>query len=188
MAAIVGAAIMTVSAVVYAVRTHLQARDMVFPVLRAKVCVACGLRRDMLAFASTQAKRCVACTPLIKAAERPSGRTRIWRAQCARVRNEMGNALPRRGAAALLGVPDANQLWDILATRLKPGMTEDNYGEWHVDHACPVAAFDLSKRDHAERCFNVANLVPMWAPDNLGKSCALPNPGAAMLEKQQHLL
>lgn len=174
----VGCVVVTVGALLWAVKAHWRQRAMVIPVFKIRVCTACGHPRDMLAFASTTSKRCMACTPLVQCgAPSAPGRVRLWRAQTARIRTEMkraGHALPTGGAIALLGAPNADALWGIVCPRLTPGMTEDNYGEWHIDHACPVAAFDLALPDHRVRCFNAANMLPMWARANLAKGSALP--------------
>lgn len=50
-----------------------------------------------------------------------------------------------------------------------PGMSWDNYGEWHIDHIRPCASFDLSKPSEQRKCFNYRNLQPLWAKDNLSK-------------------
>jgi len=73
----------------------------------------------------------------------------------------------------LLGVNDATDLWGKLNTHLQEGMTEDNYGQWHVDHRVPVAMFDLTKPDHRKRCFCHTNMTPMWAHDNMAKGCSM---------------
>lgn len=162
------------AAVVYAVRSHWTMRNMVFPVFKARVCVQCGLRRDMLAFASTKSKRCTACTQLLPAPKPVPGRVRMWKSQTARVRTELKKAgIKLPNAKALLGVANADELWQHLEPKLSPGMTEANYGQWHVDHASPVAAYDLKQESHRARCFNVHNMTPMWAQDNLGKSSAM---------------
>lgn len=57
-----------------------------------------------------------------------------------------------------------------LQSLFKPGMTWENYGEWHVDHKIPCAEFDL--RDPAQQllCFHFSNLQPLWAVENLRKA------------------
>lgn len=56
-----------------------------------------------------------------------------------------------------------------LESQFVRGMTWDNYGDWHVDHRIPCAAFDLSKPEEQMRCFHHSNLQPLWAEDNLRK-------------------
>lgn len=70
------------------------------------------------------------------------------------------------GTVALLGA-------SIQATRahiesqFKPGMTWDNWGEWHVDHKKPCNTFDLSDPEQQRACFSYTNLRPLWKLDNL---------------------
>lgn len=51
-----------------------------------------------------------------------------------------------------------------------PGMTWDNYGEWHIDHIRPCASFDLTDPAQQRECFHYTNLQPLWAEDNIRKS------------------
>jgi Zn ribbon nucleic-acid-binding protein len=54
-----------------------------------------------------------------------------------------------------------------LERQFWPGMSWDNYGEWHVDHIRPCASFE----DPADpRCWHFTNLQPLWAAENLAKS------------------
>lgn len=173
------------AAVYFGVSAHLQMRGMVVPVYKTRVCVACGLRRDLAAFPTTAAKRCVACVQLsgTTPGKQLTGRQRLWRAQVRRIQVEVRKAnpgLPTLGAAEcrqLLGAANAHELWGILEFRLEAGMTEDNYGQWHVDHVSPVAAFDLTQADHRVRVFHHANLVPLWADANMKKGAALAPAG-----------
>lgn len=180
--------IMTTAVALYvALRAHLQMRTMVVPVLRIKTCSACQLPRDITAFPSASAKRCSACTPLIAPAPRACGRQRLWKAQCARVRLELRKAhvQGQRGyAAELLGCAHADELWAHLAPKLCAGMTEDNYGEWHVDHVTPVASFDLTQPEHRARCFNAANMAPLWAADNMAKAARNNTTGTHTLPRK----
>jgi len=49
------------------------------------------------------------------------------------------------------------------------GMTWNNYGEWHIDHIIPCAAFDLTIEENQMKCFHYTNLQPLWAIDNIMK-------------------
>jgi hypothetical protein len=60
-----------------------------------------------------------------------------------------------------------------LASMFLPGMSWDNYGEWHIDHVRPCASFDLSQGEQQRKCFHFSNLQPLWAHDNLVKSAKL---------------
>lgn len=55
-----------------------------------------------------------------------------------------------------------------IESQFKPGMTWDNYGEWHVDHVIPFATTnDINK---LEQLCHYTNLQPLWALENLKKS------------------
>lgn len=52
----------------------------------------------------------------------------------------------------------------------KPGMTWDNYGEWHIDHVKPISRF-LDQGIVNPKIINaLCNLKPLWAADNLRKN------------------
>ena len=57
-----------------------------------------------------------------------------------------------------------------LETTFTEGMSWDNYGEWHIDHIIPCAAFDQT--DYTERmaCWNRRNLRALWGQENMEKS------------------
>lgn len=59
-----------------------------------------------------------------------------------------------------------------LEALFAPGMTWENYGEWHIDHITPRTAFDFSSpMDPGFRqCWSLGNLQPLWARDNIAKS------------------
>lgn len=57
-----------------------------------------------------------------------------------------------------------------LEGKFEPGMTWDNYGDWHIDHKIPCSSFDLTKPDEQRMCFNYENLQPLWAKENLQKA------------------
>jgi len=60
-----------------------------------------------------------------------------------------------------------------LADKFQPGMSWENYGEWHVDHIVPCAAFDLTQPEGQRKCFHYSNLQPLWEKENIrkGKKC-----------------
>jgi hypothetical protein len=83
-----------------------------------------------------------------------------------------------RGVSAVrdLGcsIPD---LRAYLEAKFLPGMTWENYGEWHVDHARPLKEFDLADQSQARAACHHSNLQPLWARDNQRKWCK-PQGGA----------
>jgi hypothetical protein len=66
---------------------------------------------------------------------------------------------------------DVDELKAHLESLFQPGMTWDNYGEWHVDHIIPVSMFKYDSYHHPEfrRCWSLDNIQPLWAFDNMSK-------------------
>lgn len=58
-----------------------------------------------------------------------------------------------------------------LESRFLPGMSWENFGEWHVDHVRPLASFSfVSPADSDFRAaWALSNLQPLWALDNIRK-------------------
>jgi hypothetical protein len=63
-----------------------------------------------------------------------------------------------------------DELNEHLRKQYKLGMTDENYGSWHVDHIIPCSLFDLTDFEQAKKCFHYTNLQPLWAVENLKKS------------------
>lgn len=59
-----------------------------------------------------------------------------------------------------------------LERQFLPGMTWENYGDWHVDHILAVASFTFDSVEHPDfrACWALTNLRPLWAMDNIRKS------------------
>jgi len=74
----------------------------------------------------------------------------------------------------LLGC-SAQFLIGYLEAKFEIGMSWENYGEWHIDHIIPCAAFDLKNLQAQEECFHYTNLQPLWKEDNLKKLDRLPD-------------
>lgn len=56
-----------------------------------------------------------------------------------------------------------------LELRFQPGMTWNNYGDWHIDHVKPLASFDITDPDQVKQACHYTNLQPLWKEDNLRK-------------------
>lgn len=58
-----------------------------------------------------------------------------------------------------------------LESLFKPGMSWNNYGEWHIDHKIPISYFKFESKDdeHFKKCWSLSNLQPLWAFENLSK-------------------
>jgi hypothetical protein len=171
--------VIAAACVCYSVKTYWATRGMVHPVYKVKVCSVCKLPRDASVFAGAQTSLCRACEETRRVEkgcpspqERPPGRLRLLRTQVARIQRELKKVQLKVTACQcrdLLGVLSADDLWAKLEGCLGEGMTEDNYGQWHVDHKVPVAMFDLTQDTQRTRCFHHTNMTPMWACDNLAK-------------------
>jgi hypothetical protein len=61
------------------------------------------------------------------------------------------------------------ELREHIQKQFQPGMTWDNYGEWHIDHIRPCASFDLTDPGQQKACFHFTNLQPLWGMDNIKK-------------------
>lgn len=74
----------------------------------------------------------------------------------------------------LTGYTVAN-LMGHLESLFQPGMSWDNFGEWHIDHIVPKAAFNFEAPEDPEfkQCWALENLQPLWAVDNLRKGAKL---------------
>lgn len=96
-----------------------------------------------------------------------------------RVHNAIGGRIRGclRGAKAsrteeLIGyrIPE---LMSSLEKQFRPGMSWENYGEWHIDHIVPLAEFDCSSEESEQikKAWAIPNLRPIWAEENLRKRC-----------------
>ena len=58
-----------------------------------------------------------------------------------------------------------------LQDRFKTGMDWHNYGEWHIDHIIPVSWFNFEYASDPEfkKCWDLDNLQPLWAEENMKK-------------------
>lgn len=59
-----------------------------------------------------------------------------------------------------------------LESKFKPGMSWDNYGEWHIDHIVPQSWLPFNSVDEENflKCWSLNNLQPLWAKENISKS------------------
>lgn len=64
----------------------------------------------------------------------------------------------------------SEDLWNHLKSLLLDGMTEDNRGDWHVDHKIPVIEFIERGIDDPAIINSLDNLIPMWSNHNLSKN------------------
>lgn len=94
-------------------------------------------------------------------------RSRLYRAVRAQLTDKKDKG---RGASAVrdLGCTIA-ELMLHLEKLFQPGMSWDNYSDWHIDHRSPLAKFDLTDPTQCREACHFSNLQPLWAADNLKK-------------------
>lgn len=69
---------------------------------------------------------------------------------------------------------DRKTLKTYIETRFKPGMSWENYGDWHIDHVYPLSiAIKETKESFIKAC-HYTNLQPLWASENMKKGNKLP--------------
>jgi hypothetical protein len=61
-----------------------------------------------------------------------------------------------------------------ISSQFVEGMCWENYGEWHLDHIIPCAAFDLTQRQQQLVAFHYQNLRPLWGHENIRKGKRVP--------------
>jgi len=61
------------------------------------------------------------------------------------------------------------QLKRHLESKFQPGMSWNNYGQWHIDHIKPLSRFNLTRRDQILQSCHFSNLQPLWKLDNIVK-------------------
>ena len=63
------------------------------------------------------------------------------------------------------------QLKEHIESLFKPGMSWDNYGDWHIDHIVPISS--ATTFEEGIRLSQLENLQPLWAEENLVKGSKL---------------
>jgi hypothetical protein len=65
-----------------------------------------------------------------------------------------------------------------IEKQFSKGMTWDNRDMWHIDHIIPISAFNFEKPEDIDfqRCWNLKNLQPLWATENLKKNDKIDKP------------
>ena len=81
-----------------------------------------------------------------------------------------GNGKNGRKWEKLVGYT-CNDLMKHLQRQFQPGMSWNNYGEWHIDHIVPISAFNFQDAENIDfkRCWALKNLRPLWAQENFAK-------------------
>jgi hypothetical protein len=58
-----------------------------------------------------------------------------------------------------------------LEAQFQPGMSWENYGQWHVDHIIPLAS--AKTPEELVTLCHYTNLQPLWAADNIRKGAKI---------------
>lgn len=101
----------------------------------------------------------------------------VYRLACA-ARCRIGQFMRYRGfTKSLRTLEMIGCSWPAFAQHIEakfsPGMTFENYGEWHLDHIVPLASA-TNDADVIRLC-HYSNLQPLWAAENRRKSASLPS-------------
>lgn len=91
------------------------------------------------------------------------------------IRAHIHNVISRRSKFKTTQSPKTEQLlgctitefMDYITSLFQPGMSWDNYGQWHLDHIKPLAIAQ-SEQEIYDLC-HYTNYQPLWAFDNLSK-------------------
>jgi len=67
---------------------------------------------------------------------------------------------------------NVEDLMSHIESQFKDGMCWENYGEWHIDHIVPQSwlPFTSIEEENFIKCWQLSNLQPLWARDNISKS------------------
>ena len=81
---------------------------------------------------------------------------------------------PSGGWQAIVGY-SIYDLKEHIEKQFEEGMCWGNYGEWHIDHIIPKSAFRVEYYGDQQflACWDLSNLQPLWAEDNIRKSNSL---------------
>lgn len=73
--------------------------------------------------------------------------------------NKAGSAVQELGCSL-------KEFREHIYNLFEPGMSWNNYGEWHIDHKIALIKFDLSNPIQFKQACHYSNLQPLWAKDH----------------------
>jgi len=99
----------------------------------------------------------------------PNGK--INHAMGSRIRRWVNGGKQGRSWVELVGY-SAEELVEHIERGMEEGMSWDNYGEWHIDHVVPLAAFDFNSYDDLQfrQAWELKNLMPRWATTEIAEA------------------
>lgn len=62
------------------------------------------------------------------------------------------------------------QLRDHIEQQFMPGMSWENWGDWHIDHIKPICVFIAEGETDPAQINALKNLRPLWAEDNIARA------------------
>lgn len=141
-------------------------------------CPTCGI--ELFKRSSQLKTDCTSCaaTKRNKARYKDSKITSVHRRLRQNIKTQINRALRRRhtsksGKSTLKMVNySIDELKKHLENQFQPGMSWDNYGEWHIDHIKPDSLFNYSSYNDQGflDSWSLENLQPLWKSDNVRKS------------------
>ena len=157
------------------------------PVIKEKDCEYCGKTYSRSTYRATAKSRF--CTrSCAEKKRRRTKRFKMWEKEyysrtevviLNRLRSRLHQAVKHHGARKnkttlqLTGCT-LNKLIAHLEGQFQQGMNWDNYGDWHIDHIIPCAAFNLKDEEERIKCFHYTNLQPLWGTENRKKNTKSP--------------
>lgn len=88
------------------------------------------------------------------------------------MRSAISERMSGKAVGAIRHAPwSTDELIAHIERQFQPGMSWDNYGEWHVDHITPDSSFDYKAPNDEGflQSWSLSNLRPMWASENMSK-------------------
>jgi len=91
---------------------------------------------------------------------------------CNNLRSRLAHAV-RRGSKTCSAVDglgcSLSEFREWIASKWQPGMSWDNYGEWHLDHVYPLALVNWDDPVDVALALHHSNYQPLWAKENCAK-------------------
>jgi hypothetical protein len=150
-----------------------------------KKCTICGIEKTLPEFCKTEHSldgyypSCKLCKNLSRDNKKANERQRLKRAtdpafvlNC-RISRSIRDSFRRKNGRhwELLVGFTLDELKTHLESQFHDGMSWDNMGQWHIDHLLPVSMFKFESETDPEfqMCWDLSNLRPLWAADNIRK-------------------
>lgn len=102
------------------------------------------------------------------ARRRESDQYRIAKSVSTAISKAMRSRKSGRSWESIVGY-SLSDLTAHMERQFTPGMTFENYGEWHIDHIVPRNDFCLDDDEQIRACWALTNLRPIWAAENCSK-------------------